>query len=198
MIMDINAHIKDKFRVKGKHTFPYTGWLISNRDHIAELFGELGFKVGAEIGVRMGGYSAVICMKNPGVKLYCIDLWTSWEGGRPSQDKQDMYFEHAKRKLEGYDVTFLRKTSMEALADIPDDSLDFVYVDAKHDFDDVMMDIICWSRKVHSGGIVSGHDYIHLHNCGVIPAVRAYVEGHNIFPWYLTQDVPPSFFWVKP
>ena len=34
------------------------------------LFAELGFKVGAEIGVDRGYFSADMCQANPGVKLY--------------------------------------------------------------------------------------------------------------------------------
>lgn len=199
--MDVNAHIRNKFRIKGLTLLPLTGWLISNRGHIAELFFELGYKIGAEIGVRWGEYSELILQKNPGVKLYCIDSWAPYPGGRPNQERQDRIFRRAERVLSQYKgAILLRKTSMDALADIQDGSLDFVYIDAMHDFDNVMMDIICWSKKVRSGGIVSGHDFLHLHGGGIIPAVRGYVEGHNITQWYITQDYAPgpSFFWVKP
>jgi hypothetical protein len=196
--MGLHRQICRKFRVKGQETLPFTGWLDSNREHIAELFCEFGYKVGAEVGVRTGAYSEAILKKNPGIKLFCIDSWAPYS--RTSQHRQNMNFYYAKKRLESYNVEFIRKPSMEALADIPDLSLDFVYIDALHDFDNVMMDLIGWSKKVKSGGIVSGHDYVHLHNCGVIPAVRAYVEGHTITQWFLTKDyaVQPSFFWVKP
>jgi hypothetical protein len=199
-MIDVNAHIRNKLRVKGLETLPFTGWLDSNRTHIAEIFAEVGYKVGAEVGVRAGDNALTICQKNPSVKLFCIDPWAPFEGGRPSQHRQNMYFYHTRKKLKGYDVVFLKKTSMEALNDITDQSLDFVYIDAKHDFDYVMMDIICWSQKVKSGGMVAGHDYIHLHNCGVIAAVNGYVAGHTITQWYVTKDhdPSPSFFWVKP
>ena len=88
---------------------------------------------------------------------------------------------------------------MDALGDFKDRSLDFVYIDGLHDFDNVMMDLIGWNRKVRSGGIISGHDYIPLHAGGIIPAVRAFTEGHCITEWYITQEYTPapSFFWVK-
>jgi len=200
MAINANRHIQQKLRVKGGETLPFTGWLSSNRSHLAELFFELGYRVGAEIGVRAAHNAMVICQKNPDLKLFCIDPWTAWDGGSPSQHKQNMYFWAAKKNLTGYNVVFIKKTSMEALNDIDDGSLDFVYIDALHDFDNVMMDIIAWSRKVRSGGIVSGHDFTYLHKCGVIYAVEAYVRGHNITQWYLTRDndPSPSFFWVKP
>jgi hypothetical protein len=87
---------------------------------------------------------------------------------------------------------------MDGLADIKDDSLDFVYIDANHTFDYCCPDIIYWSMKVRSGGIVSGHDYFHHIRGGVVRAVDAYTASHSISPWYVTQEVYPSYFWVKP
>ena len=197
--MDANRHIQQKFRVKGEESPPFTGWLASNRSHIAELFNELGYKVGAEIGVQAGRNAYVLFQKNPNLKLFCVDPWVPWDGGRPTQHKQNMFFYQAKRRLTGCNVVFIRKTSMEALSEISDGSLDFVYIDGQHDFDNVMMDIIEWSKKVRTGGIISGHDYYQGPSVGVIPAVRAYVEGHGINEWYMTNEYveKPSFFWVK-
>ena len=104
------------------------------------------------------------------------------------------------RRLEGCNATILRKRSMEALEDVPDGSLDFVYVDADHTFDAVMMDIICWARKVRPGGIVAGHDYYRFRRAGVVPAVDAYTAAHGITRWFLTdylKDRTPSWFWLR-
>lgn len=193
---ELNAYIKAKFRVKGISTIPYAGWLKSTRENLAELFAEAGFKVGAEIGVRWGEYSEMIIRKNPGVKMFCIDSWAPY--GRIGPIRQERVFRRANKVLTPLGATLIRKPSMEALADFEDESLDFVYIDAMHDFDNVMMDIIGWSKKVRRGGIVSGHDYTNLHGCGVVPAVEGYTRGHSILEWYITQDELHSFFWVKP
>ena len=195
---NVNRQIRDKFRIKGPCVVPFTGFLDSTRNDLADLFCELGFKIGAEVGVMWGGYSEVLLRKNPGLKLYCIDPWTPYENGRPSQEKQDRIYRRAKKVLSRLGATLIRKTSMEALADIPDGSLDFVYIDAMHKFDYVMMDIIEWSKKVKRGGIVSGHDYSLIPGCGVVPATHAYTRGHMILEWYVTREIWPSFFWVKP
>jgi hypothetical protein len=74
-----------------------------------------------------------------------------------------------------------------------------VYIDANHDFDSVMMDLILWSRKVRSGGIVAGHDYDRSHMKGVVPAVDAYTKAHGIQEWFITdQKREASFIWMKP
>jgi hypothetical protein len=37
--------------------------------------------------------------------------------------------------------------------------LDFVYIDANHEYEHVLEDVRAWAPKVRAGGIVSGHDY---------------------------------------
>lgn len=41
----------------------------------------------------------------------------------------------------------MKKTSMEALNDFEDASVDFVYIDAIHTYEGVCADIIGWSKK---------------------------------------------------
>jgi predicted O-methyltransferase YrrM len=53
---------------------------------------------------------------------------------------------------------------LRAADDFLDNSLDFVYIDAGHRFDDVVQDIIKWTKKVRKGGIISGHDYMEYLN----------------------------------
>jgi hypothetical protein len=31
-----------------------------------------------------------------------------------------------------------------------------------------------------------------------VPAVDAYVRCHHIHPWYVTYEIMPTVFWVKP
>lgn len=197
MEMDVgNKKIWEKFRVKRGGNLPFRGW-AGTRDTLAEVFAELNFKVGAEIGVRQGFFSKVICDANPGLKMHCIDPWAPYS--RTSQARQDRYFGKAQRILSGHDVTFIKKKSMDAIIDFPNRFFDFVYIDGLHDFDSVVMDLIHWVPKVKRGGIVSGHDFKFNFNDGIIQAVEAYTRSHNINLWYITtEDDPPSFFWVNP
>ena len=61
--MDVNRFLRRRFRLKRVQALPFIGWLHSNREHIAVIFHDLGYKVGAEIGVRVGDYSEVL-LKN--------------------------------------------------------------------------------------------------------------------------------------
>lgn len=155
------------------------------RTNLAKFIGLLGLKKGAEIGVDQGIYSKILCKVIPDIDLLCIDNWR--------KEKEESY-RQAKKELVSYNATLIRKTSMEAIQDIPEGSLDFVYIDATHEFDFFMEDLIAWSRKVQSGGIVAGHDY---QLPGVKEAVDTYTKMHNIKEWFLTSDHWPSFFWIK-
>lgn len=197
---EANKHIWRKLQVR-RTTPPYLGRFYTERETtIPELFADLGYTVGAEVGVQRGIYSRILLDKVPNLKLYCIDPWTPY-GRHPTQWKQDLIFQHAKDLIGHLNVEFIKKTSENALADIPDTSLDFVYIDGIHEFDFVMFDIIRWSKKVRSGGIVSGHDYFHYPGVDVVFAVEAYTRAHNIRTWYITHEGETrsaSFFWVKP
>ena len=133
------------------------------------------------------------------MKLYCVDLWDIYLGGprRQTADMHDKHFDEAHENLDKYEVTFIRKPSMEAIHDVPDKSLDFVYIDADHSFDFVMQDLIEWSKKVRMGGIVSGHDYCRFRGAGVVDAVDAYTRAHQVHEWFLTDERTPSYFWAK-
>jgi len=160
------------------------------------LFGELGFKVGAEIGVLQGKYSKWICIKDKGVKLYLIDPYQSYDdySADRTQEFMDASYEEAKVRLAKFNVEFVKKSSMDAVKEFADNSLDFVYIDGNHAFEWVMEDIIEWSKKVKPGGIVSGHDYS-SYMFQVKDAVDVWVKVKKIKPLFLTGY--KSWFYAK-
>lgn len=203
---DALKHISNKFNVSwdGHSEMPIR---IPNttRQDLVELYAELGYKTGAEIGVERGVFSEQICLKNPSAKLYCIDAWKVYDenDGYSSQKTLDIYSEQTKQALKKYNCEIIKKISQEAVKDFEKESLDFAYLDANHRFDYIMQEIISWSRIVRPGGIVSGHDYVgnnvsHTIRYGVIDATNAYTKAHNINPWFvLDGERSASWFWVK-
>ncbi len=164
----------------------------SSRDNLPEFFVEMGFKVGAEVGVYKGEFAEKFC--KAGLKIYAVDPWRGYNGAggdQKRQERQDFLFEHTQRVLTPYsDCTIIRKTSMDALEDFKDQSLDFVYIDADHCFRGIAEDIYEWTKKVRIGGVVSGHDYFHTIPqaknvlCHVGPVVDAFVKIAGITNWY--------------
>jgi predicted O-methyltransferase YrrM len=69
--------------------------------------------------------------------------------------------------------------SEEAARAFPDDSFNFVYIDAAHDYESVKTDIDAWLPKVAVGGVLAGDDY-HSSWPGVIDAVHEKLGASNI------------------
>jgi hypothetical protein len=171
-----------------------------SRKNLAKVFGLVGFKRGAEIGVAEGRYSKVICDLNPGVNLLCVDPWIKYAENPRShpQSEHDRNIAITRRILAPFDAEIVKGYSMDVVRTVKPESLDFVYIDAHHGFDFVMQDIIEWGKRVKRGGIISGHDYYHFRGAGVVEAVDAYVLAHGIKEWYLTNEKKEkSWFWVK-
>jgi len=163
---------------------------------LAELFRDLGYTKGVEVGTRHGDYAHVLCEKNPALALTCIDPWASYS--HLSQEQQDANYTLATTNLKPYNVTILRMPSMEGVQRFADRSLDFVYIDGNHEFDYCCPDIIYWAKKVKRGGIVAVHDYYPFGWAGVVQAVMAYTHCHHIDPWYVTREREPTAFWENP
>jgi len=53
----------------------------------------------------------------------------------------------------------MSQSSVEASMPFADASLDFVFIDAAHDFESVRDDIAAWLPKVKPGGVLAGHDF---------------------------------------
>jgi len=157
------------------------------RNLLADLFADLGFINGAEIGVDRGYYSKVLLDRNPNLKLMCVDSWKGERGGEHFVDA------HARLKPYGERVNIQRFPSIQVARQVPEQSLDFVYVDSKRDFNDVALDLIEWGRRIRSGGILAGRGYCHLFETGVVRAVDSYTYAHNIRDWYITRDIEPNY-----
>lgn len=177
-----------------------------HRNDLAQLFAELGFKRGAEIGVAEGNYSEVLLKANPECELLLVDPWHHYSDNPQgkSKEKHEFAWSEMKRKTAGYkNVAVFPMTSMVAVQEVAANNLDFVYIDGHHSFDYVMQDLIEWSKRVRSGGIVSGDDYYALDEkrwgAGPVEAVQAYTKAHRIPIWYIFQGHKSvDFMWVRP
>jgi len=179
-------------------------WVISNidRNSMPKTLGELGFKVGVEVGVAQGNHAKTLCTYIPGVKLYCVDYWGRYKGYREYTDRIKKYYKEAQERLASFDCVFMKMFSMEAIKEFEDRSLDFVYIDAAHDFFHIAEDLR-WAKKVRYGGVVFGHDYKRrrgardksryiVHVRGV---VQVYMYEFDIDPWFHLK-IPRQDSWM--
>jgi hypothetical protein len=131
-----------------------------------------GFRVGAEIGVQAGKFADSVLQQWTSAQIYyCIDLWSQQRNYQDSANvdnsAQELLFLQTQNTLSKFshrtNVKYLRKSSIEAAKDIPDKSLDWVYLDARHDYPGVMADLRAYWPKLRDSGILSGHDFMNAH-----------------------------------
>jgi len=202
--MDTLQYFLDKFPVDLNQPSPFK-LPISRETDIPQIFNELGFKIGAEIGVYRGGYSEALLKNIPGLKLIGVDLWELYPGYRDyRRNDMETAYDEALERTKDYECQLIKGWSNEVAKKIPDGSLDFVYIDGNHSFEYTVMDLAAWSKKVRSGGGVYGHDFEDWsHNwrrfdMGVIYAVTGWTQAYQIHPWFvIAKDKHPSWLYVK-
>ena len=99
--------------------------------------------------------------------MISIDPWLSAseeeydDRSNVSQDEFDVNYQQTRERLApfGGRSEIWRMMSVEAAERVPEGSLDFVYIDARHDYGSVLEDLDAWFSKVKPGGIIAGHDY---------------------------------------
>lgn len=205
-MIDPLAYIMAKYGVAPDAASPI-GLRLSRHGGLTTLWRELGYRVGVEVGTEQGKFAAEICRDNPDLlALYCVDPYQAYDRyeQHQTQAKLDRFYAEAQERLKALPVGIRRKSSLEAVNEFPDASLDFVFIDANHVYEYVRDDIAAWAPKVRVGGMVSGHDYKPEGQerkplpFGVIQAVNEYTAAHNIAPVFLTKrDKCPSWLWIK-
>jgi predicted O-methyltransferase YrrM len=197
--MEVNKRILEKFNlVESKSPII----LPISREELCNLFAELELNIGVEIGVERGYFAESMLKANPSLKLYGVDAWRAYKGYRDhtNQDKLERYYTETVERLKPYNCEIIRDWSVDASKRFADNSIDFVYIDGNHDFQNCTNDIAEWSKKVKPGGIIAGHDFVRGRTsceCQVKDVVTSWCYAYGIKPWFLTSDEFPSWFYAK-
>jgi len=174
--------IRRAYNRRYRFTYRRTIRRVPSRDELPALLNARGLHGrGAEIGVKLGVYSDELLSRWHGEELVSIDPWLSADPedyvdrSNVSQEEFDRYYEETRERLSrhGARSSIWRMTSTEAAGRVPDGSFDFVYIDARHDYDSVKEDLEAWCAKVRPGGILAGHDYVD----GDLPQGEFYVKS---------------------
>lgn len=80
-------------------------------------------------------------------------------------------------------MTPIISDSAAAASFFADGSVDFLYIDASHEYEFVHRDIVSWLPKIKIGGIISGHDY----NGAKFPGVKRAVDEIFGFEAFVTE-----------
>jgi hypothetical protein len=124
------------------------------------------FEVGSWKG-RSGTYMGVeIVNSGKEQSLVCVDIWvgSAEHQGMDILNEDGLYLEFQKNIEPVNDqrpgtIEFIRGKSLDVVDSIQNFSLDFVFIDASHEYEDVIADINSWYPKVKQGGVIAGHDY---------------------------------------
>lgn len=117
-----------------------------------------------ELGTGMGISTEVFALLCG--EVHTTDVWADGLSGWRAS------FEAIAKNYEN--ITQYYKNCDECVELFADESLDAVYIDELHYYEDVKKDIINWLPKVKRGGLICGHDYIERpdYQFGVIRAVN--------------------------
>ena len=167
---------------------------MKNREEFGKLYQEYYKKgIGAEIGVE-SGFNALDIAKEWKGKILCVDNWNI-----------EPVYKVAIENLKGDKFVITKGLSVDVAKDIKDGSLDWVYIDAEHDYQSVKDDLEAWYPKVRDGGVISGHDYCEI-VClgGVIKAIDEFAEKNGYKANVTTEDGwkqhkmdVPSWWFIK-
>jgi predicted O-methyltransferase YrrM len=144
---------------------------------MVEKFGDDSHFV--EVGTWKGMsacYMAVeIINSNKKIKFDCVDTWEFIPTSIEITEEQcvglyDTFLQNIEPVK--HVINIIRSLSWDAAKLYNDKSLDFVFIDAAHDYESVSKDLKEWFPKIKQNGIIAGHDY--HYNVGVFPAVNEF------------------------
>lgn len=194
------------------------------RESLGKLLQEEGMRIGAELGVQLGLFAKDTLTSWPSCRTYyLVDLWGHQENYKDitnvDDNAQEQAFQATKDNVKDFmqKIVILRNYTVLAAHAVADGELDFVYIDARHDYCGVMEDLQAWWPKLRSGGILSGHDYLRadspvvlatgqdyslcmngtVHLGAVKGAVDEFTAAHGL-KVVITQEAWPSWMARKP
>jgi predicted O-methyltransferase YrrM len=188
----------EEMKAVGKWPIPWTS-AMGLVPEIKKLGDDI---VGCEIGTNLGINVVYFLDHLPNIKtLYAVDPYSPYDdritGGEfVTQELQDRIKSTFLNNIEKYKerIVFIHKTSDDALNDIPDHSLDYIFIDGDHNYDAVIKDFRNYYNKVKIGGIFAGHDAF---SHGVQKALSIFVPEMNVDPQKIRVCDHQTFYWIR-
>lgn len=139
----------------------------------------------AEVGVAQGYYSDKILKIVQPQLLYLIEF--------DSQYCMDLE-RRFRTQIEAGIVKILQGDSVEMIKQLEDNTLDFVFLDATHDYEHPKAELNAVQKKMKANGYIMGHDYTRFSmwegaQYGVIEAVNEFAVQEDYELVYFTMDI---------
>ena len=179
------------------------GWYI-NGPSMEWLLRRANAKVVIEVGSWLGLSTRHIAKTIPeGGVVYAVDHWM----GSPNEDNSPFDIPNLYRQFLSnvihenltHKIVPVKMASLEASTVLKDVKPDLIYIDATHDFTNVMLDLIIWYPFVKGHGTLCGDDYFWADDPSkgggpVKRAVDAFARENNLivhddgrWMWYLEE-----------
>lgn len=122
----------------------------------------------AEVGVAYGNFSSLLLEIMQPEKFIAIDSFAITKENEPwkqtiLRDSKLSHLDFYKTKFEKEIATgkmeVSKGLSWDCLAQLPDQSLDYIYLDAGHAYEEVVKDIQQAKKKIKTTGIIQFNDY---------------------------------------
>lgn len=140
---------------------------VRSRESFGHMCNERNFEVAAELGVQSGHFSdSFLYTASSITKYYLVDTWEQRsnysDAANVDNNVQETIYRKTRARLGPYGdrCVFMRNFTTRAALQIEDNTIDFIYVDARHDYCGVMEDLEAWWPKLKKGGIMAGDDYL--------------------------------------
>jgi hypothetical protein len=131
-----------------------------------EILNAAKVKTMVEVGVWKGAFAKEILQQCEGIeKYYMIDPWATlpdWNKplNVPVNVFEDVYAEAmAKVAFATKKIVVLRGRTKEVIESIPDESLDFAYIDGDHTLRGITIDLVKVLPKMKKNGLIAGDDF---------------------------------------
>lgn len=139
---------------------------LKNRNELPQLLDEHGLKTGIEIGVKEGVFARhMLGNWKSCEKYHLVDVWAHQKNYKDlanvRDEVHDKFYEKTLENTKPYQhkLEIHRMYSTVAAKKFEKESMDFIYIDARHDYCGVKEDIELYWSKLKPGGIIAGHDY---------------------------------------
>lgn len=150
--------------------------------------GSVFVEIGSWMGKSASCLGQLIKDSKKSIKVYAVD---TFEGSEEHVELIKDIEDHSSSLLKLFKtytslcgvsdiVTPIQGASLDVVSKFKDESIDFIFIDASHDYENVLADITAWYPKLKPGGIIAGDDYAPCWG-GVIEAVNEYFKNKTVF-----------------
>lgn len=180
------------------HGTAISGWFTPGQgswlcDRVNGMSGVAIALIGIYRGLNLS-YIADACRQN-NVRIYAVDIWerigrklngddlpwVAWKRFQWNLRQSRLFFRRwvHRHGLAGH-VEIIHTSSVAAARSLADESLDFVFLDADHDYESVRQDLDAWYDKLKSGRLLAGDDWDPGAWPGVVRAVEDFARTRGL------------------